>query len=167
MAKIVSIADEIHRELASPTALSIASIAFWLRTNIGQLNNLLNLDREIIDTTLELNAELTTQQSVIFKKLYFVHYYDVKIRATLGAASTDATVEVSSDGARVRKINKNELSRTWLSARKAEEEELRRLVTAYNITASSPIQVAGDDTISEKNNSRLDDYLNRTYFNNI
>ena len=77
MAKIVSIADEIHRELASPTDLSIASIAFWLRSNIGELNNLLNLDREIIDTTLELNAELTTQQSVIFKKLYFVHYYDV------------------------------------------------------------------------------------------
>ena len=42
-AKIVDIADEIHRELGNPTDLSVPPISYWLTTNLGQLNNLLNL----------------------------------------------------------------------------------------------------------------------------
>ena len=162
MAKIVSISDEIYRELGDPTDMSIATISFWLRTNLGQLNNLLNISIEIDSTTLELNGTgLTADQAVIFKKLYFIHFYDLKIRSTLGAAGTDSVIEVSSDGARVRKINKNELSKTWLAARSAEQEELTRLITAYRITASEPLQVAGDDTIAENENTRLESYINR------
>ena len=58
--------------------------------------------------------------------MVFIHYYDLKIRSTLGAASNDSVIEVASDGARVRKINKNELSKSWMSARKAERDENRR-----------------------------------------
>ena len=108
-AKIVDIADEIHRELGNPTDLSIPPISYWLTTNLGQLNNLLNLTLTLDEDNLEFSTDLDDQQKVIFKKLYFVHYYNTKVRATLGAASTDSVVEVSSDGARVRKINKNEL----------------------------------------------------------
>ena len=130
MVKIVSIADETYRELASPSDLSIAAISFWLRTNLGQLNNL-------IATSYTLDA-------------------------TLGAASSDSVVEVSSDGARVRKINKNEISKTWMSARNLERDELTRLITAYKLTESSPRQVAGDDTIAEGNNTRAQDLYNRS-----
>tara|TARA_R110000751_G_scaffold119680_2_gene220219 strand:- start:1247 stop:1744 length:498 start_codon:yes stop_codon:yes gene_type:complete len=162
MAKIVSISDEIYRELGNPTDMSIATISFWLRTNVGQLNNLLNISVAINDTTLELSGTgLTGDQAVIFKKLYFIHFYDLKIRSTLGAAGTDSVIEVSSDGARVRKINKNELSKTWLAARSAEQEELTRLITAYRITASEPLQVAGDDTVAENEDTRLESYINR------
>jgi len=162
MAKIVSISDEIYRELGNPTDMSIATISFWLRTNLGQLNNLLNISIEIDGVTLELSGTgLTADQAVIFKKLYFIHFYDLKIRSTLGAAGTDSVIEVSSDGARVRKINKNELSKTWLAARSAEQEELTRLITAYRITASEPLQVAGDDTIAENEDTRLESYINR------
>jgi len=162
MAKIVSISDEIYRELGNPTDMSIATISFWLRTNLGQLNNLLNISMAIDDTTLELDGTgLTVDQAVIFKKLYFIHFYDLKIRSTLGAAGTDSVIEVSSDGARVRKINKNELSKTWLAARSAEQEELTRLITAYRITASEPLQVAGDDTVAENEDTRLESYINR------
>ena len=157
MAKIVSIADEVYRELGDPSDLSIATISFWLRTNLGQLNNMLNLDKVIDETTLELEEELTVDQAVIFKKLYFIHYYDLKILSTLGAASNDSVIEVASDGARVRKINKNELSKSWMSARKAERDELDKLINAYRITASAPIQVAGDDTIPEGRNTRVED----------
>lgn len=162
MVKIVSIADEAYRELASPSDLSIAAISFWLRTNLGQLNNLIDTSYTLNPDTQELETGLTIEQAVIFKKLYFVHYYDLKIRATLGAASNDSVVEVSSDGARVRKINKNELSKTWMSARNLEREELTRLVTSYKLTGSSPRQVAGDDTISEKNNTRIDENMLRS-----
>ena len=91
-----------HRELASPSDLSIAAISFWLRTNLGQLNNLIDTSYTLNPDTQELETGLTIEQ-VIFKKLYFVHYYDLKVGATL-AASNDSVVEVSSDGARVRKI---------------------------------------------------------------
>jgi hypothetical protein len=157
MAKIVSIADEVYRELGDPSDLSIATISFWLRTNLGQLNNMLNIDAAIDESTLELTGELTVDQAVIFKKLYFIHYYDLKIRSTLGAASSDSVIEVASDGARVRKINKNELSKSWMAARKGERDELDKLINAYRITASAPIQVAGDDTIPEGRNTRTED----------
>ena len=162
MAKIVSIADEIYRELGNPTDLSIASISFWLRTNVGQLNNLINIDATINQTTLELDSELSPEQAVIFKKLYFIHYYDLKVRSSLGAASSDGVIEVSSDGARVRKVNKNELTKTWLEARRAERDELDKLINAYRGTASAPIQVAGDDTVAEGRSTRTDDSLSRT-----
>ena len=45
--KIVDIADEIHRELGSPSTLSIPAIAFWVRTNVGSMNNHLNTSYEI------------------------------------------------------------------------------------------------------------------------
>tara|TARA_R110000751_G_scaffold81332_1_gene164079 strand:- start:41 stop:541 length:501 start_codon:yes stop_codon:yes gene_type:complete len=162
MVKIVSIADETYRELASPSDLSIAAISFWLRTNLGQLNNLINTSYALDVNTQELETGLSIEEAVIFKKLYFVHYYDIKIRATLGAASSDSVVEVSSDGARVRKINKNEISKTWMSARNLERDELTRLITAYKLTESSPRQVAGDDTITEGNNTRAQDLYNRS-----
>ena len=162
MVKIVSIADEAYRELASPSDLSIAAISFWLRTNLGQLNNLIDTSYALDTNTQELETGLTIEEAVIFKKLYFVHYYDIKIRATLGAASNDSVVEVSSDGARVRKINKNEISKTWMSARNLERDELTRLITAYKLTGSSPRQVAGDDTIAEGNNTRVQDLYNRS-----
>ena len=63
MAKIVSIADEVYRELGNPTDLSIATISFWLRTNVGQLNNLINIDASINQETLELDGELTIDQA--------------------------------------------------------------------------------------------------------
>jgi hypothetical protein len=78
--------------------------------------------------------------------MYIVHYYDQQIRATVGAASSDPVVEVASDGSRVRKINKNELSKTYISLKKEEYSELTDLINAYKLRKSSPVQVAGDDT---------------------
>ena len=160
--KVVDIADEVHRELGSPSDLSIAAISYWLRTNIGQLNNLLYLSLSVDSDTLEFSTDLTDDQCVIFKKLYIIHYYDTKVRSTLGAAGTDSVVEVSSDGARVRKINKNELSKTWLQAKNQEYNELKQLISAYVSTQNAPIQIAGDDTTPEGRDVRVEDIVNRT-----
>ena len=40
--KVVDIADEIFRELSEPSTLSIPAIAYWVRSNVGELNNYLN-----------------------------------------------------------------------------------------------------------------------------
>jgi len=68
---------------------------------------------------------------------------------------------VASDGSRVRKINKNELSKTYLALKKEEYMELMDLINAYKLRKSSPVQVAGDDTVRGEyatNNNELYPY---------
>jgi len=172
--KVVTIADEIYRELSEPTTISIPAISYWIRSNVGALNNRINTTFKITTSSYELNAsiknsgyepevfneasgaiglgnpqitEIQTEEASILKKMYNVHYYDQQIRTTVGAASSDPIVEVASDGSRVRKINKNELSKTYLSLKKEEYNELNDLINAYKLRKASPVQVAGDDTV--------------------
>jgi hypothetical protein len=183
--KIVDIADELYRELAEPSSISIPAISFWIRSNVGELNNRINTTFKIseygedayefsgsfIDAAREPQAfnegtgalglsvsgtagiastpaivSIQPEEAAILKKMYIVHYYDQQIRTTVGAASTDPVVEVASDGSRVRKINKNELSKTYIMLKKEEYMELTDLVNAYKLRKATPVQVAGDDT---------------------
>ena len=184
--KIVDIADEIYRELGEPSTISIPAISFWIRSNVGELNNRINTTFKIVDygteayefsgsfvspayepqafnegtgalglsvansngtSSLPAIVSIQPEEASILKKMYIVHYYDQQIRSTVGAASTDPVVEVASDGSRVRKINKNELSKTYISLKKEEYRELTDLVNAYKLRKASPVQVAGDDTV--------------------
>ena len=183
--KIVDIADEIYRELGEPSTISIPAISFWIRSNVGELNNRINTTFKIVDygadayefsgsfvspqyepqafneatgalglsvsgnnglSSLPAIVSIQPEEASILKKMYIVHYYDQQIRTTVGAASTDPVVEVASDGSRVRKINKNELSKTYISLKKEEYAELTDLINAYKLRKCSPVQVAGDDT---------------------
>jgi hypothetical protein len=184
--KIVDIADEIYRELGEPSSISIPAISFWIRSNVGELNNRINTSFKIVEygseayefsgsfispenepqafneasgalglsvgsnqgkTADPVIVSIQPEEAAILKKMYVVHYYDKQIRSTVGAASTDPVVEVASDGSRVRKINKNELSKTYLALKKEEYSELTDLINSYKLRKSTPVQVAGDDTI--------------------
>ena len=144
--KIADIGNEIYMELGEPTSLSIPAIAFWLRTNIGNLNSRINTTYDIDPTTFEITPAVGHKEQDILKKLYMVHYYDAQLRSSLGAASTDTWVEISSDGTSVRRVNKIQQSQTYQTAKKIELEELEKLVHSYKVSASAPIQVAGTDT---------------------
>jgi len=154
--KVVDIAQEIYMELDEPSSLSIPPIAFWLRSNVGTLNNYIDTRFKINDDSLEIEAfehdsnvdvQIGREEKSIFKKMYMVHYYALKLRETLGAAASDPMIEVTSDGATVRKINKNELSKTYTSLKRQEYEEMMEMVSAYKLRLSAPVQVAGDDTV--------------------
>jgi len=151
--KIVDISDEIYRELGEPSDLSIASIAFWLRTNIGDLNILINKKFYITDDTLEIGIEegsgdeFKDIEKSIFKMLYSMHYYERLFRNALGAASTDSTIEIDQNGFRAKRVNKNELAKTYSDLRKQIADELQVLTKNYNLNEARPLQVAGDDTI--------------------
>lgn len=155
--KVVDIADEIYRELSFPSDLSIPVIAFWVRTNIGALNNLINTSYSINEATLEIlqpppgsdliTEEISENEKAIMKKMYFVHYYERRIRENLGVGAIDQTVEVSSDGMSVRKVSKTEIIRYVSSLKKQEFEELEKLVHSYKINKAVPRQVTGDDTV--------------------
>ena len=157
--KVVDIADEIFRELDSPSALSIPAIAYWVRANIGSLNSYLNSAYIINSTSLEIEQTLTAvsgttstseigeQEKAILIKMYLVHFYDTKLRSSLIAMDTDTVIEVSDQGSSVRKLNKNEITKTLNSTRNAEYETMMTLVNAYKLSKSAPLQVAGDDTV--------------------
>lgn len=205
--KIVDIADEIYRELGEPSTISIPAISFWIRSNVGELNNRINTTFKIVDygadayefsgsfaspqyepqafnegtgalglsvagndgiSSAPAIVSIQAEESSVLKKMYIVHYYDQQIRATVGAASSDPVVEVASDGSRVRKINKNELSKTYISLKKEEYSELTDLINAYKLRKSSPVQVAGDDTVIGQYSINYDGYpYNRTQPNYI
>ena len=86
--KIVDIADEIYRELGEPSDVSIPSIAFWLRTNIGKLNILINKRYTINTLDLEIDVisseTFTITEKSVFKKMYNISYYDRQIINLIG-----------------------------------------------------------------------------------
>ena len=139
--KIVDIADEIYRELGDPSDVSIPSIAFWLRTNLGKLNILINKKYTINTLDLEVDAispeTFTIIEKSIFKKMYNIHYYDRQIikligkssalnlinqdtsssgeNATTGSANSDS-LEISENGFSYKKTNSDSTSQIYKRA---------------------------------------------------
>jgi len=148
MAKIKDIAAQIYEDLGEPSDMSVASISFWLQTSVGELNIKLNSDFVLNEDTLEISG-LGVEEAAIFKKMYDCYFYKKRMRETIGAAGVDQVIEVQSDGAKVRKLDKNQLSKTYLSIHKDCQEELDKMVKGYKRFVFSPTQTVGDDSISE------------------
>ena len=141
-------AQELYFELGQPTDLSVPAISYWLRNNIGVLNNRLNKDIVIDDSTLELYPNLGEAEKAIYKKIYECYFYDLKIKQTLNSINNDTLLEVTDGGGTVRRINRNETSKIYLEAKKQSFSELEVMVRDYNINDAGPLQVAGDDTVA-------------------
>ena len=160
--KTVDIADEIYRELGSPSSTSISAIAFWLRSNIGALNNYLN-EAFVISDSYEIvgadSVEINIQAVAILKKMYSIHDYDLKIRANIISISTSDIISISDKGRSVTKVNKNEVTKALTSLKSEESRTMTALAIAYKNRDSTPIQVAGDDTVAGSFRSR--EYYNR------
>ena len=151
--KVVDIADEIFQELGEPTSLSVPAITFWVRSNVGRLNNAINTEFAINEDTLEIQRKINDASTnigidevAVIKKMYSVYYYDTQIRVNVKGLETDAVVEVSSDGMRVRKTSKTEIIRYLTALKRLELEELNKMINYYRIHKAIPRQVAGNDT---------------------
>ena len=158
---VTSIAQEIYEELGEPSDLSIAAIAAWVRRNIGGLNNMINTTFSVDSSSLEISPNLSDMEKYIFKKMYSVYFFDLRIKSTGSLATTDF-ITIKDDIGSVQKANKNEILKSYISVRKQEYDELKDLVTQYKGNNSSPLQVAGDDTIPG-----VYDSFNRNAFYNI
>ena len=141
-------AQEIYFELGHPSDLSVPAISYWLRNNIGILNNKLNKDIVVNDTTLELDPNLGEAEKAIYKKIYECYFYDLKVKQTLNSINSDSLLEVTDGGGTVRRINRNETSKIYLEAKKSAINELTMMISDYNINDVGPLQVAGDDTVA-------------------
>jgi hypothetical protein len=152
--KVVDIAQEIYFDLNSPSDLSIAAIAFWVRANVGALNSYLFSNFVVDETTYEIvDADNTTTQIdinavAILKKMYIIHRYAVIIRSKLTSTDSDDVVEVTHNDTKVRKLDKNQLIKTVSAEKKQEEESLKLLISAYRGKKFVPGQVVGDDIVA-------------------
>ena len=148
--KIVDLADQIFRELGEPTELTLPAISYWIRSNVGGLNNYLNVAYVMDEDTLEIvdanSKELSSDESAVFKKMYMIHFYDLKIRKNIGVVEEETIISVSDGEQSVTKINKNQVTIALTSLKRAEESELHRLIASYKTDKAVPRQVAGDDT---------------------
>ena len=121
----------------------------------------LEIEQTITDISgTTATVEIGEQEKAILKKMYLIHFYDSKLRSSLVAMDTDTVIEVSDQGSSVRKLNKNEITKTLNATRNSEYETLMTLVNSYKISKSSPLQVAGDDTVEAILNTSSK--LNRT-----
>lgn len=154
-----SIAAEIFSELGSPCENTTTSISYWLRSRIGDLNTKIytnfaaptNGSTALSQTNDGVTSLMAEDEKSIFKQIYFIKYYEKAIRDNLGAASLDPIQEISSDGARIKKLNRNELSKSYLQLKQQAVDELNRLVADYKINHARATQVAGDDVFDNPN----------------
>jgi len=149
---VSSIADEIYKELGSPSDYNTTVISFWVRTNVGELNNLLMANYSInssneIEDDYDTPNEITKEAVAVLKRMYKIHYYDLEIKKNLLSISSDSIIEVRDQGSSVRKVNKNQVTIALANVRKQEVNDLTDLVTAYRSRSAEPRQVAGDDTV--------------------
>jgi hypothetical protein len=149
---VVDIANDLwYNELEQSSDTSIAAISFWLRSNIGALNSLIGSDYEIDEETLEIvggDSTFGIEEVAILKQLYLIYWYKRKANSNLGAAAIDSLLEVSSDGATVKTVNRNNISSSYISLLKEAKSELKSLINGYKFHHFRPLDVVGDDTES-------------------
>jgi hypothetical protein len=151
--KIVDIANEIwYTELDETSDTSIAAIAFWLRSNVGKLNESIGTDYSVHETTLEIvdedGVEIGLSETAILKEMYLIYWYGRQAKNFLGVSSANILLEVSSDGATVKTVNRNEIAKSYLILLKEARVELQSLINGYVFGKSTPRHVYGDDTES-------------------
>ncbi len=148
--KVVDISNEIYLENASPSDTSIASIAYWVRSNVGKLNTILYESFYVDTTTLEIMASDGTEIGIIpasvIKMMYQVYRLELDIRRTFTSMQTDTVIEGRDLDFSVKRINRNEILKTLTQSKKDTLKELTDLVHNYRSYFGAPSQVTGDDT---------------------
>jgi hypothetical protein len=155
--KVVDLANQIWLENAQPSDTSIPSIAFWIKTNLGKLNNLIYESFVVDPTSQEIfnggwPVQATTQNSLkplaaaIIKQMYKVYRTDLDIRSNITALSTDNVLEAQDENFKIKRVNRSEVLKTLTQLKKDSVQELREMIHYYRSYNGSPDAIAGDDT---------------------
>ena len=147
--KVVDIANSIWvNQLNQSSSTTIPEIAFWIRNHgIGALNSLIftsyliGSDQEITPSTFGAD------ESAILSQLYILKFIQFQIDSLIGASAclADNIVEYSEKGHTIRKFNRNEVSRSWITLKEQAKKNLNDLIGSYKINRSTPRQLVGID----------------------
>lgn len=125
--------EDIAEEIVTDLNLDIsnAAVVFWIRNNLGQLNNLIYTSYSSNDTDGQISPVIDIESIAILKKIYELHHQTSLIRDNLGASAFSSVVEVSEAGNKVRLVNKTELGKIHADIRSQLADELKNLVNSY------------------------------------
>ena len=138
------IESEIYRYVADPGQALAYKIGELTILNLKKKYNgdIKKFHRLILENGV-LPLDILIQK---FKKMYYLYFFDLRIKSTGSLASTDF-ITIKDDIGSVQKANKNEILKSYISVRKQEYDELKDFVNKYELNEVTPLQVAGDDTI--------------------
>lgn len=150
---VTDLASDIWREeLEEDSGTSVAAITQWLRTHIGDLNNLINQgfyinsSYEIID---ENGNAIDVDAASIYKKLYEIYWFKKQSKSFLGANGVDSISQVTQDGITFRGVERNGIAKTYNELLKESKKDLKDLVNNYKFNRARAGHVVGDDYIEE------------------
>lgn len=146
---VVDIADEIYRELGEPDDISIPSVSFWITTNIGKLNNLLDTDYAIVNSEIEPN--LGESEKTILKLIYMIYYFNRQVNKNLGAAAYNSVLELREGNRTVKVANKNDIAKNYRTVIADYNDELMTQLLNYKMNRSDPHQfVVGNPILTDE-----------------
>jgi len=139
-------------ELNEPEDVSLAFIAQWYRTHIGDLNNLINNGYYINDSyEIEDSSGVAIDEDAasIFKKLFEIYYLKKQSKSFLGANGVDSISQITQDGITFKGVERNGIAKTYNELYKEAKNELKSLLNNYKFNKSLAVHVIGDDIISK------------------
>lgn len=149
---IGTVASGLWEDMGEPTNVSVSYISGWLSFNIGKLNNWIGTNYSGVSNGFvsmdyygNLNSGLGAEELDIYKMLFWYAFYSRALVQSLGAASVDPVIEIQDDSSIIRVINKNELSKTWMQAKKDIQEDITQAVRLYKDNHSNPVQAVEYD----------------------
>ena len=135
-------------ELNETSQTSIPEIAYWIRNvGIGKLNNLILTSFTIDTDTLEVlpTTSFGLDEATILIQLYMIKYFQLQSNNFLGAVGVNDVIEYDESGMLIRKLNRNELAKTWLSLKNQAGEDLKDLINGYRIARATPKSIEGQE----------------------
>jgi len=139
--KLTDLADHVFRNLGEPTDASIPNITFWLEGRIGELNNLINTTIVYDPVTQDFSPELTDEQASIFGLMYSISYFTRLIKVSLGAGAFDWS-EISDGDTTIRRVSRNEMSKTYIQLRNQIQTELNDMIFYYKQNRTVPYSLS-------------------------
>lgn len=151
--KIETIADETWRELGQNPTISIASISFWLRANIGKLDTLILTTYSVNPQTLEIQDLVNFNpfcdaEKDMFKELYKLKFYELQLQNALYGGQFDLITSIGDGDGKITKQTKNDLAKTILQQIKDARQALLTMSNLYRYSKSTPVNVVGNDFYS-------------------
>lgn len=130
-------------ESLDDTTTSTGSVVTWLRNNLGALNLRLQTEFVISGSGYCIEPEMSQIVSGIYVEAYYCYYYNKMANKNLGAAAYDWTEIAGEEQGTIRRVSKNEVSKTYRLLAKDCRERLDELTKWYgeNISPITPSQV--------------------------
>lgn len=137
-------------ELDQTDLTNIPEIAFWVRSSgIGALNSLIFKSYIIDSTTLEITPDtFGIDELAILGQLYMIKFFQTQANSFLGAMGINDIIEYTEGGHTIRKLNRNELAKTFLQLKSQAKTELNNLIGSYKINRASPQSISGIEILS-------------------